>query len=133
MYRLIFISVLLLFSCDAETEINQGVVKFDELVELDHVSVIKVWNNTGKHKVTGKKREELLDIIGNMTLDKNGSYKLGGKSIELTIDGEVFTLLGRTNGNHIEANREIATKNKDRIQGLDVLYFDANGLNIDNF
>jgi hypothetical protein len=126
--------IFLLFSCTQnKVQSDNNIVKFEDLVELENVSSVSVWNNIGDHEVKGNNRKELLGLIGSMTLDKNGSYKLGGKSIELTIDGEKFTLLGRTNGNYIEVDRKIVTKNKESIEGIEVLYFKVSNLNIDNY
>jgi hypothetical protein len=122
------------FGCaEIEAQSNSDSIKFKDLVAIDNISQVRVSNNSGDHEVTNQKRTELLQKLGEMTLDKNGSYKVGGKSIELTIDGEKYTLLGRTKGDYFEVTKTIVTKNRKNVDSSETLYFKANGLNIDNY
>lgn len=126
--------VLLAFSCTQNKGVsNNDTVKFEDFVNLENVSKVRVWNSKGEHEVTGDDRKELLGLLGNMTIDREGLYKLGGTAIELTIDGEKFTLVGRTHGAYIEVEKEIVTKNKESIEGIETLYFEVHDLNIDNY
>lgn len=128
------IFLFLLSACSPNTmQSAEDGVRFGDLVELENVSEVRVRNNNGYHEVKGDTRKELIELLGNMTLEKNGSYKTGAKSIELTIGGDTFALFGRTHGNYIEADRKIVSRNKESIEGIETLYFKADKLNIDNY
>lgn len=129
----LFLTSILLSCTQSESNSIMESNRFEDFVIIDDISDVSVFNNKGKHDVVGEKRSELIQLLTKMTLQKNGSYKLGGKSIELTINGKKFTLIGRTNGDFIEVPKEIATKNMDQIEGMTVLYFKAENLTIDNY
>lgn len=129
----LFLISILLSCAQSESNFIMESNRFEDFVNIDDISDVNVFNNTGKHELVGEKRTQLIQLLAKMTLQKNGAYKLGGKSIELTINGKKFTLLGRTNGDYIEVPKEIVTKNMDQIEGMSVLYFKAETLNIDNY
>ena len=126
--------VSLFISCSQISEKDsQDIVEFNELLNMDELSRIKVWNNKGMHMVTGEKFEELVEKLSSMTLVKDQSFKLGGKSLELLVDGEEFVLYGATNSIYLEISSDIVSQNKDLIGESDVLYFKIEGFNIDSF
>lgn len=130
---LIFIATVLLACSNEPKPGNEEPVKFEDLVAMDNVSDVSVWNNKGNHKVVGEDRAELLRKIGKMTLVEDETFKLGGKSITLTLNGKNCTLLTRTNCEYFEISSSWVTKNKALVKGQDFLYFKASELNIDNY
>lgn len=131
--RFLFLILLVSGCTQNQVQSNSDPIKFKDLVAIENISHVQVSNNSGDHEVTNHQRTELLQKLGEMTLDKNGSYKVGGKSIELTIDGEKYTLLGRTKGDYFEVTKTIVTKNQKNVESSETLYFKANDLNIDNY
>lgn len=106
--------------------------RLDAFVELHTIQKIEVLNNKGRHIVSPAKLEKLKKELGKMTSGHN-AVKVGAKQIIIWIKQKKYYLSGATNGSTIEVPSSIATKNKKLLPAEGTLYFNANGLNIDNY
>lgn len=90
-------------------------------------------NNSGRFYLTPEQLISFKKDLYRLSYAPNFSAKVGAISMELTIKGEEYQLTSSTNGQYVEANSSIATKNQDQLTPKSWLYFETNGVNFDNY
>jgi hypothetical protein len=108
---------------------------FEDFVELEKLESIEVSNNKGKHQLTKEQQKALIIELKKMTVAPNIAIKLGAKFITLiTKDGKTYYIDGGTHSDYVEVGGVIIPKNHELTKQLNGgLFFNTNGLNIDNY
>ena len=97
--------------------------KFSEFVDIEEISNVKMYNNSGEFQLTHKQLEKFKKEVATLTIERGFSAKVGGISMDVTINGVVHTFSTNTHGKYIEIP----------IDGIEWSYFNTNGINFDNY
>jgi hypothetical protein len=129
---------LLLFSCNnggnvinPSEESRPEEIYLSDLIDIEKIDSVLMNNNYGVHFIDNSKLANFKSELGKMTLE-GGSYKMGGISFAIYINGIEYHFVGRTKGTLIEASSNVVTINKSWI-GEEWIYFKTNDLNLDNY
>lgn len=127
--------VLLVISC-TETEnkkTQNDKITFEDVVDLSKVKKVTMYNNSGLFVLTDVQMEKLKNELSTMVYEPNIGVKVGAIGFDLHIDGKKHHVLTRTNGNYIEVNSDLITKNRHLLANESQYCFKTNGVNIDNY
>ena len=135
--RLIYLSIVLLlfYGCqegkDCDVSEKPQSIKFEDLVDTKKIDSVRISNNSGTHIIKDKAQYELFSMLNSSVL-VDGSFKMGSIYLAFFIDGKAYGATGRDEGQYIEFNSSIITKNNCWVE-QDWIYFDINKLNLHNF
>ena len=132
---------LLIISFFSSCQVNETkqeekkMIHFVYFVDLENVDSIEVSNNKGSHHLTKEQQKTLISELKKMTFAPNIAVKLGAKFITLiTKDGKTYYIDGGTHSDYVEVSGDIIPENHELTKQLNGgLFFNTNGLNIDNY
>lgn len=130
----LFIAILLfplLFACGEKS--TTSLSHLSDFIDIDAIEEVRMSNNSGRFYLTPEQLISFKKDLYRLSYAPNFSAKVGAISMELTIKGEEYQLTSSTNGQYVEANSSIATKNQDQLTPKSWLYFETNGVNFDNY
>ena len=96
---------------------------FSEFVDVEKVTNVKMYNNSGEFQLSHQQLGKFKKEIATLTIERDFSAKVGGITMDVTINGVIYTFSTNTHGKYIEIP----------INGIEWSYFNTNGINFDNY
>jgi hypothetical protein len=135
-FRLLFLSYLLISigcSINKESSKTNSELTFGDFVELNKLDKVKMSNNSGSFTLTSQQVEKIRSELSDMVYDPYTSLKGLSIKIELTINGNIYTLTSATHSDYIQVHKGIVTKNKNSLWESEWIFFKTKGVNFDNY
>lgn len=124
----IILILTIFLSCQQDTP-----VYFSDFVEIEDIEQIEMSNNSGVFILTENQMKDLIERLSVSTFEKGISLKMGFIGFKLIIDGKEYYASGKTNGEYLEFDASIVTKNADYLDDSKWIYFKIKDLNLDNY
>lgn len=127
--------ILILFSCveNGRNIQNESEIIFADLVEIEKIQSVKMSNSSGTFELNYDQIQQIKQELSTMIYEPNISAKVGAITIEVAIDGKVYSIYSSTQGAYIEIHRDMVTKNETHIGTSEWLYFKTKAVNFDNY
>lgn len=122
---LFIILTITLFACK-----NEKALTFADFVEVDRIEKVIMSNNSGKFTLLDQQLVDFKKQISSLKYEPSISVKVGAIHMLVVIDGKKYDIATATNGDYVEIDKHLVTKNKEAFKNS---FFKTNGVNFDNF